>query len=479
SSGGITTAAAARELPIRLTESGPAAGALVGGYYGDLTGVRNVIAFDMGGTTAKICLINDGKPDGANTVEVARVRRFKKGSGLPLKVPVIEMIEIGAGGGSIARVDNLGLLKVGPDSAGANPGPACYGLGGSEPTVTDADLVLGYLDSDFFLGGELRLDRAAAERAIAERVARPLGVDLVAAALGIHDVVNDTMATATRIHIAERGRDPRRYDLMAFGGAGPVHAYELARLLKLRRVVAPLRAGALSALGLLAAPLAVNLAQAYVGRLDRLDWAHVDRLYDDMEKRASDLLLRAGARREEIVLRRTADLRYVGQGHEVIVPVLGGRLSAQSRTALEETFAETYRQLYDRHLTDVPVEALNWRLHGATPPPRVDVTFTGGDAGTEGRGDAGTQRRGDAETRRPGDTGTGGRGDARKGERAVYFGAAKDYLRTPVYDRYALRPGDHLSGPAVVEERESTLLIGPGGRAVVDDYLNLIVEVVL
>ncbi|MBI3967091.1 MAG: hydantoinase/oxoprolinase family protein, partial [Chloroflexi bacterium] len=281
-------------------------------------------------------------------------------------------------------------------------------------------------------------------------------------------VVNDNMATATRIHIAERGRDPRRYELIAFGGAGPVHAYELARVLKLGRLVAPLRAGALSALGFLAAPLALDLVQAYVSRLDRLDWEHLNRLYEELERRAVELLLRAGARREDIRLDRAADFRYVGQGHEVLVSVPGGTLDGASAGTLREAFYDNYRRLYDRHLTDVPVEALNWRLRATTPAPVVDVAFS--DGGTRrGPGTEDGSRLAPSVLRPP---------SAQKGERPVYFKSAGGFVPTAVVDRYALRPGDRLDGPAVLEERESTLVIGPGGRAEVDEYLNVIVEIV-
>ncbi|MCS6924733.1 MAG: hydantoinase/oxoprolinase family protein, partial [Candidatus Binatia bacterium] len=279
SNGGITSCGVAGEYPIRLIESGPAAGALAASFYSLQQQLDRVISFDMGGTTAKICLIERGKPFLTTDFEAARVYRFKKGSGLPLKVPVIEMIEIGAGGGSIARVDKLGLLKVGPDSAGAEPGPACYDRGGEEPTVTDADVVLGYLSPDYFLGGKMRLNVQKARRAIEEKIARPLGVDLVRAAWGIHQVVNENMANAARMHLVEKGRDPRGYSLIAFGGAGPVHAYRVAERLKLTTVVCPLAAGVTSAFGMLTAPLAFDFVQSYVTPLADLDFALLDRMF--------------------------------------------------------------------------------------------------------------------------------------------------------------------------------------------------------
>src|SRR5215470_5743684 len=306
SSGGIALPEEARRVPIRLVESGPAAGALAAAQAARERGESRLLSFDMGGTTAKACVIDDGAPLVAREFEVARADRFKKGSGLPVRVPVIEMIEIGAGGGSIARVDRLGLLKVGPDSAGADPGPACYNLGGRLPTVTDADLLLGYLDAEFFLGGRMRLDREAARRAIEEHVARPLGIDVVAAAWGIHRVVNENMAAAARIHGIERGRDLRAYPLFAFGGAGPVHCWQVARVLRVPRIILPFGAGAISAYGLLAAPLAFDFVRTRRERLDTADWESVNRLFEDMEQEGRELLARAGVPREGVRVTRIA-----------------------------------------------------------------------------------------------------------------------------------------------------------------------------
>lgn len=281
SGGGITTVRSAQAYPIRLVESGPAAGAMAASFYSGLTGVENLISFDMGGTTAKMCLIDGGRPDRKHDFEAGRVRRFMKGSGLPLKVSVVDMIEIGAGGGSLAHIDGMGLLKVGPRSAGSNPGPVCYNLGGTEPAVTDADLFLGYLNPDYFLGGEMKLDMTTVERAIGEKLAKPLGLSTLEAAVGIHNIVNENMAAATRMHLAEKGRDPRRYAMIAFGGAGPVHAYNLARLLKLGRLIVPLGAGVTSALGFLVAAPAIDYVRSYVSRLEQIDWPHLNALFGD------------------------------------------------------------------------------------------------------------------------------------------------------------------------------------------------------
>src|ERR687885_805033 len=294
SNGGTASVETAREFPIRLLESGPAAGALAAAFYGGAAGFSEVLSFDMGGTTAKACLIEGGEPLTSSEFEVARVYRFKKGSGLPVKISVIEMIEVGAGGGSIARVGAINLPKVGPESAGAEPGPACYGRGGTKPTVTDADLILGYLDPAYFLGGRLHLDHPAALRAIEKKVARPLGLDAVEAAWGIHQVVNENMANAARVHAIERGKDLRAYPLFAFGGAGPVHAYRVGRTLGVPRFIAPLGAGATSAFGFLCAPLSFDLVRSLYGRLDELDWAEANGALESLEAEGRELLRASG-----------------------------------------------------------------------------------------------------------------------------------------------------------------------------------------
>ncbi|HLT18775.1 MAG TPA: hydantoinase/oxoprolinase family protein, partial [Thermomicrobiales bacterium] len=452
-SGGICTVETARKYPIRLIESGPAAGAIAAAEYGRRIGMENLLSFDMGGTTAKACIIDGGQPLTTSDFEVSRVYRFKKGSGLPVKVPVIEMIEIGAGGGSIAWIDSLGLLKVGPESAGAMPGPVCYGQGGTRPTVTDADLVLGYLDPGYFLGGKMTLDIAAAKEAIMEQVAEPLGLDLLSAAWGIHQVVNENMAGAARIHAIERGKDPRAYPVFAFGGAGPVHAFNVARILRSPRLVVPLGAGVTSTVGFLAAPLAFDFVRTYYGRLDRLDWDHVNGLFDEMEAEGRQILTAAGVPESNISVRRFAEMRYVGQGHEIDVDMPDGRLAADDIPELVRRFEAEYRRLYERGAGDNPVEALSWRVIVSGPRPDLPLE----------------QMRGDGDFARlvP---------DAQKGERRVYLPEDGKLVGVPVYDRYRLGPGARFAGPAIVEERESTVVIGRNARAEIDDFLNLIID---
>src|SRR5881296_4110503 len=461
SSGGIAVPPLARRLPVRLIESGPAAGALAAAQAAGQRREPKLLSFDMGGTTAKACVIDDGVPLVGREFEVARADRFKKGSGLPIRVPVIELIEIGAGGGSIARVDRMGLLKVGPDSAGADPGPACYNLGGRFPTVTDADLLLGYLDAEFFLGGRMRLDREAARRSIEEHVASPLGLDVIAAAWGIHRVVNENMAAAARIHGIERGRDLRSYPLFAFGGAGPVHCWQVARVLRVPRILIPFGAGAMSAFGLLAAPLAFDFVRTGRQRLDSADWPEINRLFDEMEGEGRQLLARAGVASGDVIVSRLAEMRYVGQGHEVEAAVPDGLLSTASLAAITSSFESAYRALYHRLPQGVPIEALNWRVTVAGPAPDVRLSGATRIGGAVG-GDA---------TSPPTSI-----NEAVKTRRKAYFAEAAGFVDTPVYDRYALGPGFEFEGPAIVEERESTAVLGPGARCRVDERSTIIVE---
>jgi N-methylhydantoinase A len=452
SSGGIATPETAKRTPIRLVESGPAAGALAAARLARQASESRMLSFDMGGTTAKACVIDQGDPLVAREFEVARADRFKKGSGLPIRVPVIEMIEIGAGGGSIARIDSLGLLKIGPDSAGADPGPACYAQGGQEATVTDADLVLGYLDPEFFLGGRMRLDVDAAKRAIATRVAEPLGLRPVEAAWGIHRVVNENMAAAARIHGIERGKDLRAYPLFAFGGAGPVHAWQVGRVLKVPRVLVPFGAGAISAYGLLVAPLAFDFVRTAPQRLDAAEWHRINALFAEMETEGRAILRDSGIADRDIAFRRSAEMRYVGQGHEVEVEVPAGALDAGSLAHLTTRFESAYRTLYSRTPMGVAIEALNWRVVVSGPPPELSI-----------------------ETSAPALAGRAA-GDVVKKRRQAYFPEAGGYVDTPVYDRYRLLAGTTFEGPAIVEERESTTVIGPSARVRVDQRLTLIAE---
>jgi N-methylhydantoinase A len=448
SSGGVSTVQTAQKFPVRMVESGPAGGALAAAHFGRLIGRPDLLSFDMGGTTAKACIIESGRPTIATEFEVDRVYRFKRGSGLPIKASTVDLIEIGAGGGSIARVDKMGLIKVGPNSAGANPGPVAYGLGGTEPTVTDADLVLGYLDAEFFLGGRMKLDVDSARLAIAERIARPLGLSEVEAAWAIHGLVNENMASAARIHAAERGKDIRQFPMFAFGGAGPVHAYGVARILRLQELICPLGAGVGSTVGFLAAPLAFDFVRSHYGLLHRLDWDQANRLLETMETEGRELLARSSVAESQFRVERTADMRLKGQWHQINVPLPDGRLGPETQTSLEAAFEGTYTELYKRTPPGVPVETINWRV--LVSGPRPDLSFNYASA-----------------SRAP---------EARKGVREIYLAEAGGFHNTPVYDRYALKPGDYVPTPCVIEERESTVVIGPDATVGVDEHCNLRVQ---
>jgi N-methylhydantoinase A len=450
SSGGITTLETATRFPIRLLESGPAAGVLAAAFYARLIDQPDLVSFDMGGTTAKMCLIKNSQPAMANTFEIARVHRFKRGSGLPVQVRSIELVEIGAGGGSIAHVDDLGLLKVGPESAGADPGPACYDQGGIEPTVTDADLVLGYLNPANFLGGRMALSREAAERAITERVAEPMGIGLIDAAYGIHQVVNENMIAATRIHIAERAADARRMHLMAFGGAGPVHADAIARSLKMRGYIVPASAGVTSALGFLTAPTSFEVARSVLGPMTQERLGELDNVYEQLEGEGRELLGAAGIANDAMTLTRQADLRHAGQGHELVVEVPFARLATVDlEQDLAPLFYDAYESVYGhahRHLT---LEIVTCRVTASGPLPQIAIP---------------------EEDETPNE-----REATPASSRRAYFAELGGFVETPAYDRAQLHIGATFTGPAIVEERDSTAVIGPDARVRVDRFLDLIV----
>jgi N-methylhydantoinase A len=445
SGGGVATADAMERYPVRMIESGPAAGALMAAIYGELTGHRDLIAFDMGGTTAKLCLIENGRPYTTTAFELHRVNNAA-GSGLPMNIQAIDLVEIGAGGGSIAQA-RLGIIAVGPESASSTPGPVCYARGGHAPTVTDANLVLGYLNPEYFAGGTMKLDAGAARRAIEQKLARPLGLEIEEAAWGVHTIVNTNMELATRVVSIERGRDPRDLTVVAFGGSGPVHGCRLAQALGIPRVILPASAGVTAAIGLLAAEVKFDVARTYVRRLDAIDPAAMSAMYDDMGAQAVDVV-RQSAVTSEIVVVRTADARYVGQGYELTVPVPSGRLDAAALATVRKSFDEIYAARYGYASPGEPVEIVTWKLSAIGGAPRINLAKAQTVSGT-----------------------------AKKGERRAYFPERRGYVDTPVYDRYALAAGATITGPAIVEERESTTVLPPGTRATVDAYANLIVTI--
>jgi len=433
SNGGLTHVAEARRAPVQLLESGPAAGALAGAWFGRNAGLDRVLAFDMGGTTAKLALVDDGEPLVAWGFEAAREKRFLRGSGLPMQIATVELIEIGAGGGSIARPSGLGTLAVGPESAGAQPGPACYGRGGTEPSVTDADLALGRLDAGFFLGGEMRIDLPAAQAALG-RLAASLGVSADRAALGVHDIVNENMAGAARVAIAERGRVPQDYALLATGGAGPVHAWAVARLLGISRVVCPPGAGAGSAIGMLMADARVDRVAHYGARLAAAEPAAMRRIFEALEAQGLAVLTSTGADIASHRATRLADMRYSGQGSELTI-ALPDDLSAEGVRA---GFEAAYRRLFARTPPGAAIEFVALRLALTAPMPGTGGTLELPHHAT---------------------------GTALKGHRLVFFAETGGHVETAVYDRYALSAGEVIHGPAVFEENESTFVIGPGATA--------------
>jgi N-methylhydantoinase A/oxoprolinase/acetone carboxylase beta subunit len=451
SSGGIAVAATAKEFPIRMLESGPAAGVLSAIWHGAQIGVDSMVTFDMGGTTAKIGLVKNLEAGRAMLFEAARVARFKKGSGLPVKVPMIELIEIGAGGGSIAAMDGLGLLKVGPRSAGADPGPACYGRGGSEPTVTDANVLLGYYDPASFLGGTMPLDKDAATAAIASHLCGPLAMDVAACARGIFDVVTQNMLAATRVHIAERGEDPRKFYLFAFGGAGPAHAYEIARALRMRGVIVPAGAGAASAAGLVTAPIAFDYARSFVTRLDRAVQAEIVAVFNEMAAEGLGVLAEAGTAPDtpEVAIMHSMDLRHRGQGFEINVRIPAELLAAASMDGIATAFYAAHEEKYGHAHRHLPVELITCRTTVSAAPPALTLRQLPGGGTPEA---------------------------ARKGSRAAFFAEAGGLVDTPVYDRALLAPGSEFPGPAIVEERECTIVAGPSARLRIDAFGMLFLD---
>lgn len=440
----------ATAFPIRLVQSGPAAGAEAARLFGELSGYPDTLCFDMGGTTAKACFIPGGQPERTVRFEVARETRFAEGSGLPLQIPAIDMIEIGAGGGSIARLDQRGLIQVGPDSAGSLPGPACYGKGNARPTVTDCDLVLGYLDAENFLGGTMQLDRAAAEKAISENLAVPLGVGVEAAAWGVHETVTANMAQAATIHAIEKALDPTRFALLPIGGAGPVHACSMARKMGIQTLVCPVGAGVASAVGMLGSAVSFEVARAAPARLSELDFSSLVALVEDMVDEASRLVQSAGVSPCQTGRQLSAMMRYVGQGYEIEVPLDEALLGQGDRTAIESAFTRTYRHRYGRHEIIEP-EVLSWRLVVNGPRPPLAQALATRSPAYEAASPKALR------------------------ERPVWF--QDDFVATPVFARASLAAGMTLSGPAIVEEGESTLVLPPESHLLVDPALNLVVTV--
>ena len=438
SSGGIIGTDVAGRNPVRMIESGPAAGALAASHYAKVLGLDRLMSFDMGGTTAKACLIENFKPLITGLFEVDRRYRFKEGSGMPVTIPSIDMIEIGAGGGSLAYVDDLGLLKVGPKSAGAVPGPACYGRGGEGAAVTDADLLLGLLDAANFLGGDMKLDLAASERAIAN-LGKRLGTDAHAAARGIYRIVAEAMAGATRAHATDRGIDYRGLSLLAFGGAGPVHACEVGSLLQSTSVIFPPQASVLSAFGTLVTPVRLDLVRSALGLLESTDWSRTDRLFDEMSLEGRSALISAGCSEHEISLIYGADIRYLGQQNEVSITLENDPRKTHDPAEIRQVFNLAYQAQYGFTPSHVPIEVVSWRLTARGPLVPFDVALS--------------------LPSKPGKP---------KKSRKVHLW--RDDQMVPVYDRMALAKDQKIDGPVIIEERETTIIVLPGWTARVDAF---------
>ena len=451
SSGGMLSPITARRFPVRLLESGPAAGMLMSAVQGKALELPNILSFDLGGTTAKGALVRDYKPLKSEQMEVDRVNEARKGSGFPLRIPVLDMIEIGSGGGSIAGIDDRGLLKVGPRSAGANPGPACYGKDGGYAALTDANLLLGYLDPDFFLGGEMKLDKRASEIAIEKNVGLPLSLSTLRASWGIHDSASEDIARAFRIHAAERGFDYRNATMVAFGGSGPLHAMGVAEKLKIPRVVFPIGAGVYSALGLLASPLSFELSRSRRVIVDDIDLKIFSSLFEALADETTNSLREAGVPNNEIHISRQIEARYFGQTHEIEVYLPEEQSIDDTFYNLRKLFEKRYSEVYSFAVIDAPIEIINWKVIASGPEPDFKMGYTI-----------------DSEKNTQLDL-------AIKGTRQVYFEKG-GFQETPIYDRYLLTEGMKILGPALVEERESTCLITVGSKAFIDPVLNIIAE---
>ncbi len=447
SGGGVIGLEAAKRFPIRLVESGPAGGAILASRIALESGLAQVLAFDMGGTTAKICVIDDGQPQTSRSFEVARAYRFMKGSGLPLRIPVIEMVEIGAGGGSIARIDALQRVAVGPDSAGAEPGPACYGRGGSDPTVTDADLMLGRIDATAFAGGSFALDEEAAAQSIDRVIGEPLKLKTPLAALAISEMVDENMASAARVHAVERGKSLEQRTLIAFGGAAPLHAARVADKLGMTSIIVPAGAGVGSAVGMLAAPVAYEVARSLYQRLSELDPDAVNAHIEGMRHEAYEIVQQS-ADEQPLVETRTAYMRYIGQGHEIAVALSVRDLALADRQTLLQAFEKEYRRQFGRTIPGLEAEVLSWALSVSTeveaPKALSQVPARAAPSPSA--------------------------------ERSVFDPGSGDFIEAAVYRRDALAPGMRIEGPALVVEDETTTVVSPAFTLSVNALSYLVME---
>ncbi|HLG86607.1 MAG TPA: hydantoinase/oxoprolinase family protein [Alphaproteobacteria bacterium] len=447
SSGGVMTAADAARKAAYVIESGPAAGVIASAHLGQQCGHPDLISFDMGGTTAKAGVVRHGRPRITHDFRVGgSVSAGAKGSGEPIRIPVIDLAEVGAGGGSIAWVDDGGLIQVGPKSAGASPGPACYGFGGVEPTVTDANVVLGYLNPDYFLGGKMEIHPDLSRKAIAERVGDKVGLDVVAAAEGIYELANTHMGSAIRIVTLQRGIDPREFAITAFGGAGPIHVVKVAEQFDIPLVIVPPSPGVKSAFGLLVSDLAYDYVATSLMPAADADFAQLNRIMSDLEQAGRSDLGREGTE-AEIRIERALGVRFMSQMLDLAVPIADGPITAATIAQADKDFRELYFEMCGMRPTDPCfLVSCQVRAVGVVPKPEIPA-----------------QPKGDGKAER-----------ALKTSRRAYFGEA-GFVETRVYDRTALRPGDRIAGPAILEEPDSTTVCPPGYAIEVDPYLNVLI----
>jgi len=451
SGGGITTPETAIRFPVRLVESGPAGGAIFSSFIARQLGLSRVLSYDMGGTTAKICLIDDGQPHTSRTFEVAREYRFLKGSGIPINIPVIEMVEIGAGGGSIADVDTMNRIRVGPESAGSEPGPASYDLGGVAPTVTDADLLLGRLNPENFAGGSIRLNVENASKALDSSIGSKLGFKTSNTALGVSEIVDENMSNAARVHAIESGVDIETYTIVAFGGAAPIHAARLAEKLNIQKIVIPPNAGVGSALGFLQAPVSYEVIRSYYQRLGDLDYHGINQLLNSMRKEATDVV-EPGAQGQKTKEIRTAFMRYIGQGHEVSVEIPvkleEAELDSQSADRLTIAFETEYTRLYGRTIPSLEIEILTWSLQIST------------------QGSDGLAVKMSAHAYAP---------DSKE-FRKLMDAESGEFNDAAVYDRFSLAPGAKIEGPAIITESDTATVITQRFEGQVTDGGYMVLE---
>jgi N-methylhydantoinase A len=448
SGGGLTTLETAIKFPVRLVESGPAGGAILATEIAKECGINDVLSFDMGGTTAKICLIDNHSPQMTRTFEVARVYRNLKGSGLPVRIPAIEMVEIGAGGGSIAKIDNMNRITVGPESAGANPGPASYGQGGSDATVTDADVVLGRIDPEGFAGGAVDLQPELATQSLETAVGKGMALDSTFSAFGVSEIVDENMANAARVHAIEWGKDISARSMIAFGGAAPLHAVRLAEKLNIDQVIIPAGAGVGSAIGFLRAPISYEVVRSRFVSLSDFDSKMVNELLDEMSTEAREIVS-SGAGSDGLIEHRLAYMRYHGQGHEIVVPVPVRQLTNSDAETLRQAFESEYSRLYGRSVPGQQPEVLSWTLSVTAPKPKSELSQ--GNVVEKSNGSA-----------------------VRK--RQLFDPETSKFLEAEVYNRCDLSIEFEVPGPAIVVESQTTTIVSKEYSISVNDHGHLILS---